>query len=694
MGNASSKWLKNLDLTKPIDIGFTERVFAEFDTDHNGVLDKDEALVFVRKWCTFHGMGDSHGARFQEFWNQFAVGGVITKDVLMGTREHTRGEHRSTGSSIMSPSQQRGSLSMPSSHGAYVTKTYAIEDNKHISKAAAVSSPPSVNLPSASTTLQTPVIVPQPTSWTAGYSPNFQEPPMYQNAVPQIMLYIKTLATRAEAATQASVIYTSQSPLTPVKDLMQLIVDVFKVPLDHQTLICEGDLLEPDKTLEYYKLQNDDVIVLADQIPFVKEVTSVGQVKQHLDNGGSLGGDREAGCLVWSDRKKEHYHIFWETATKVWCAKAQPPLTFQEREAARVRSSAPAKQFSLLLSSGSLTGVERDRARPTIYQPKEAHDVYSPQLQSPNPSQSGLSSMSSPPPSLTRPPSFTTSPDKSLQMSPAPRVQQEGIHWRRGVEIGSGSFGKVYQAQNVKTGELMAVKQVKIKMDSEERKAQVKQLEREIAAMALLTHPNIVQMICTEIKQDKINILMEYVPGASLAAQLKQFGPFQEPHARKYTKQLLEALAYCHAEGIVHRDIKGGNILVSLQGSPKLADFGSAKRFADVNADSHLSVGYCYTTDWTAPEVFAHGAYNSKVDIWSVGCVVIEMMTGKLPWAEQKFASRERAMFFIGSTTEIPQIPQKLSPQGQDFLLRCLQRDPVKRASAVELLEHAWIKAA
>lgn len=612
-GAASSRWLKDLDLTKPIDMGFTEKVFAEFDKDHNGVLDREETQRLVRKWCNHHGLDAAQsGVRFQAFWDKFAVGGVITKEVLMGNLDKSSKDRVST---------------------------------------------PTL---SVSSIVQAPVNSP-------GYSPNFKpqmsvnsysdDGTMYQTApsVPLISLYIKTLATRAEAAAMASVIYTSHSPTSLVKELMQLIVETFKVPLEHQTLVCEDKLLEPENSLSSYELKNDDVIVLADRIPFVKEVTSVGQVKQHLDNGGSLGGDREAGCLVWSDRKRQHYHVFWEGS--MWCAKAQPQLTAQESEAARVKSAAmtPTKPLNLGLST-SITDKSK-HSRNTSAPPYQALEPNFPEQDAP------------------------------------PRLQED-IHWRRGVEIGSGSFGKVFQAQNVKTGELMAVKQVKIKLDSDEKKAQVQQLEREIAAMATLKHPNIVQMFRTEVKQDKINILMEYVPGASLAAQLKQFGPFEEAHARKYTKQLLEALAYCHAAGIVHRDIKGSNILVSLQGSPKLADFGSAKRFVDVNADDHLSVGYCYTTEWTAPEVFAHGSYNSKVDIWSVGCVVIEMMTGKLPWAEQKFMTRERAMFFIGTTTLIPAIPLKLSPQGQDFLLRCLERDPVKRASAVDLLGHDWIKAA
>jgi serine/threonine protein kinase len=277
----------------------------------------------------------------------------------------------------------------------------------------------------------------------------------------------------------------------------------------------------------------------------------------------------------------------------------------------------------------------------------------------------------------------------STQTLPIPH--QEGITWKRGQVLGNGAWGTVYEALNIQSGALMAVKQVPIKLDDAAKQSQAQTLEREIAMMTVLSHPNIVKIIGSEIKDDKINILMEYVPGKSLSTQLKQFGPFSEEHARKYARQLVEALAYCHNAGVVHRDIKGANVLVTLSGNPKLADFGSAKRLADVEKNESLSQDFNYTTEWTAPEVFSKGEFNSKVDIWSLGCVVIEMTTAQTPWAEHKFNNREHAMFFIGSNDAVPAIPPKLSPEGQDFVLRCLQRNPEVRASAKELLEHPWI---
>jgi len=188
-----------------------------------------------------------------------------------------------------------------------------------------------------------------------------------------------------------------------------------------------------------------------------------------------------------------------------------------------------------------------------------------------------------------------------------------------------------------------------------------------------------------------LNILMEYVPGKSLDVLLLKFKAFSEAIIRNYTKQLLDALAYCHSNHVVHRDIKGKNILVDTQGNLKLADFGSAKRFDNiVNRDSP-SLNYNYTPLWTAPEVLV-GDYNAKVDIWSLGCVVIEMATGKPPWSEHKFDNPYRCLYYIASEGKFPKFPENLSKTGLDFLRLCLQRDPDERPDAATLLKHEWVQ--
>jgi len=214
--------------------------------------------------------------------------------------------------------------------------------------------------------------------------------------------------------------------------------------------------------------------------------------------------------------------------------------------------------------------------------------------------------------------------------------------------------------------------------------------------MENLRHPNIVSLLGVESLVSKngtkkLNILMEFVPGKSLDTIVQQFKTLAEPVIRNYTKQLLDALAYCHANHVVHRDIKGKNILVDTQGNLKLADFGSAKRFDNMMNKDTPSLNYNYTPLWTAPEVLV-GDYNAKVDVWSLGCVIIEMATGKPPWNEQKFENPYRCLYFIASEGRLPKFPDNLSKTGLDFLRQSLTRDPEKRPDAATLLKHEWLQ--
>jgi predicted Ser/Thr protein kinase len=263
------------------------------------------------------------------------------------------------------------------------------------------------------------------------------------------------------------------------------------------------------------------------------------------------------------------------------------------------------------------------------------------------------------------------------------------IQWKKGDLIGKGSFGKVFLGMNTATAELIAVKQVRIQSDEDSNAAAA--IEGEIKLMEGLQHPNIVMLLGTERVGNRLNILMEYVPGKSLDTLLDKFGAFSEKVIRSYTDQLLHALVYCHEHNVVHRDIKGKNILVDTQGNLKLADFGSAKRFENVMGKDAPSLSYNYTPLWTAPEVLV-GNYNAKVDVWSMGCVIIEMLTSKPPWAEQNFENPFRALYHIGNTDSIPQIPENISAVGHDFIKCCLTRDPDKRPSSRELLSHEWLK--
>lgn len=149
---------------------------------------------------------------------------------------------------------------------------------------------------------------------------------------------------------------------------------------------------------------------------------------------------------------------------------------------------------------------------------------------------------------------------------------------------------------------------------------QIPETEKEIDLLKRLRHPNIVS-IKGSLRTPKIfYVIMELVSGRSLSDVLKDIGPFHEMVIRKFTRQLLIALEYCHRNGCIHRDIKGLNILLTTNGQVKLCDFGSAKlREESIDKDA-VSVTYSYTPLWVAPEVFTGAKmYNERVDIWSLG---------------------------------------------------------------------------
>ncbi|KAI3459365.1 hypothetical protein Pfo_016028 [Paulownia fortunei] len=264
------------------------------------------------------------------------------------------------------------------------------------------------------------------------------------------------------------------------------------------------------------------------------------------------------------------------------------------------------------------------------------------------------------------------------------------IRWRKGELIGCGAFGRVYMGMNLDSGELLAVKEVAISTNSASKKTQeyIRELEKEVNLLKNLSHPNIVRYLGTAREEDSLNILLEFVPGGSISSLLGKFGSFPESVIRMYTKQLLIGLEYLHENKIMHRDIKGANILVDNKACIKLADFGASKKveaLATVTGAKSMKG----TPYWMAPEVIVQSGHSYSADIWSVGCTVIEMATGKAPWSQQY--QEVAALFYIGTTKSHPPIPEHLSTEAKDFLLKCLQKEPDLRPTASELLKHPFV---
>ncbi|XP_026244995.2 mitogen-activated protein kinase kinase kinase 19 isoform X5 [Urocitellus parryii] len=243
-------------------------------------------------------------------------------------------------------------------------------------------------------------------------------------------------------------------------------------------------------------------------------------------------------------------------------------------------------------------------------------------------------------------------------------------------------------------GQLIAVKQVTL--DTSDKLATEKEyrkLQEEVDLLKALKHVNIVAYLGTCLEENIVSIFMEFVPGGSISSIINRFGPLPEMVFCKYTKQILQGVAYLHENCVVHRDIKGNNVMLMPTGIIKLIDFGCAKRLAWAGLNgthSDMLKSMHGTPYWMAPEVINESGYGRKSDIWSIGCTVFEMATGKPPLASM---DRMAAMFYIGAHRGLmPPLPDHFSENASDFVRMCLTRDQHERPSALQLLKHSFLK--
>jgi len=278
--------------------------------------------------------------------------------------------------------------------------------------------------------------------------------------------------------------------------------------------------------------------------------------------------------------------------------------------------------------------------------------------------------------------------------------------WMQGALIGQGSFASVYLALHAVTGELMAVKQVelpgRVGADAaldKRKESMLAALKREINLLSDLQHENIVQYLGVQATEEHLNIFLEYVPGGSVASMLNNYGHLQEPLIRNFVRQILSGLTYLHKKDIIHRDIKGANILVDNKGKVKISDFGISKKNelssasgkdGAVGAGGNKRVSMQGSVFWMAPEVVRQTSYTRKADIWSMGCLVVEMFTGEHPFPKM---NQMQAIFQIGASKK-PDIPEIASAEAKDFLERSFEIDENKRPEAEELKQLPFLKVA
>ncbi|CAI5533363.1 unnamed protein product [Closterium sp. Naga37s-1] len=337
------------------------------------------------------------------------------------------------------------------------------------------------------------------------------------------------------------------------------------------------------------------------------------------------------------------------------------------------------------------------------------------------------------------------SPSTLPSVSPPSSPSSPGS-WLRGPLLGCGAFGSVSLAIDGTTGHLMAVKSVTASGDSDRQQSrELQALENERQILQKVSSPRVIECYGADWSEENgvksRNLLLELASGGSLADLLKKFNKgdgLDEILVRRFTRGITEGLRDLHARGIVHCDVKGQNVLLFKSGV-KLCDFGASFQLdspgssrdssgasprdslqsLDVNEDREApgcanvagkaKLGGTAerkqmkgTICWMAPEVVAEKGATPASDVWSLGCTVIEMLTGRPPWVSKESVTQNRqspksfmsVLYKIGCSVEVPDFPARISAQGRDFLLKCLDCDPDGRSTAEDLLQHPFIRVA
>ncbi|KAL5160775.1 CBL-interacting serine/threonine-protein kinase 9 [Glycine soja] len=243
-----------------------------------------------------------------------------------------------------------------------------------------------------------------------------------------------------------------------------------------------------------------------------------------------------------------------------------------------------------------------------------------------------------------------------------------------GKTIGEGSFAKVKFAKNVENGNHVAIKIL-----------DRNHLKKEISAMKMINHPNVVKIYEVMASKTKIYIVLELVNGGELFDKIAKYGKLKEDEARSYFHQLINAVDYCHSRGVYHRDLKPENLLLDSNAILKVTDFGLSTY---AQQEDELLRTACGTPNYVAPEVLNDRGYvGSTSDIWSCGVILFVLMAGYLPFDEPNHATLYQKIGRAQFTC-----PSWFSPEAKKLLKRILDPNPLTRIKIPELLEDEWFK--
>ncbi|XP_077567211.1 hormonally up-regulated neu tumor-associated kinase homolog A [Stigmatopora nigra] len=257
-----------------------------------------------------------------------------------------------------------------------------------------------------------------------------------------------------------------------------------------------------------------------------------------------------------------------------------------------------------------------------------------------------------------------------------------------GKMINKGSFAKVMEGLHLDTGEKVAIKVVdkkKARLDSYVHK----NMRREAYIHQMIRHPNVVVLLETLETENSYYLVLELCAGGDLMERICDWKRLPEKEVRRYTRQILSAVAHLHQHGVVHRDLKIENFLLDENNNIKIVDFGLSNTVRSESLPAELLSTQCGSPAYAAPELLAHQKYGPKVDVWSIGVSVFAMLTGTLPFTVEPFNIRQLHHKMVDG--DIGHIPGDISKGAVTFVLSLLEADPDIRPSVRTAMEAPWI---